>query len=267
MIHRGPLFLRGFDDDARAFLAEEMRKKGIALRFEEAVERIEEDGRRRRVFCRSGASLDCDCVLYATGRAAASRDLGLEALGVARRPDGAIVVDEDWRTNVPHIFAISDVTDRLNLTPVAIAEGHALADRLFNPSGRAVGYENVPSTVFGAPNLGTVGLTEAAARARHGAVDVYRSTFRPMKHTLSGRDEQSLMKLVVERASQRVVGLHVVGPEAGEIVQGFAVAINMGATKRDFDATIGIHPTAAEELVTLRTPASGAWQAPKAAAS
>jgi glutathione reductase (NADPH) len=267
MIHRGPLFLRGFDDDARAFLAEEMRKKGIALRFEEAVERIEEDGRRRRVFTRSGASLDCDCVLYATGRAAASRDLGLEALGVARRPDGAIVVDEDWRTNVPHIFAIGDVTDRLNLTPVAIAEGHALADRLFNPSGRAVGYENVPSTVFGAPNLGTVGLTEAAARARHGAVDVYRSTFRPMKHTLSGRDEQSLMKLVVERASQRVVGLHVVGPEAGEIVQGFAVAINMGATKRDFDATIGIHPTAAEELVTLRTPASGAWQAPKAAAS
>ncbi len=265
LIYRGPLFLRGFDDDARAFLAEEMRKKGIDLRFNEDVARIEDAGARRRVFLKSGGALDCDAIMYATGRAAASRDLGLEKLGVARRPDNAIVVDENWRTNVENIYAIGDVTDRINLTPVAIAEGHALADRLFNPSGRAVRYENVPATVFSQPNLGTVGLSETKARAKFGAVDIYRSTFRPMKHTLSGRNEQSMMKLVVERAGQRVVGLHIVGPDAGEIVQGFAVAIKMGATKSDFDATIGIHPTAAEEFVTMRTPASGPWQMPKAA--
>jgi glutathione reductase (NADPH) len=261
-IYRKDLFLRGFDGDCRAFLAEEMRKKGIDLRFRADIAGIARSGGGFAALLEDGQTMLCDAVMFATGRAPLTRNLGLEAAGVALDGKGAVVVDEGWRTSVPNIYAIGDATDRLNLTPVAIAEGHALADALFNPSGRGVSYENVPTCVFSQPNLGTVGLTEEEAAKRHGAVDIYRSTFRPMKHTLSGRDEQTMMKLVVERAGQRVVGLHVVGPEAGEIVQGFAVAIKMGATKKDFDATIGIHPTAAEELVTMRTKASGPWQAP-----
>ncbi|MCW5774069.1 MAG: glutathione-disulfide reductase [Rhodospirillaceae bacterium] len=261
-IYRGDLFMRGFDDDCRAFLAEEMRKKGIDLRFRADITGIERGPHGLHALLMDGHVVHCDTVLFATGRAPLTRDIGLEPLGVATNGVGAIVVDENWRTSVPHIYAIGDVTDRLNLTPVAIAEGHALADALFNPSGRKVGYDNVPTTVFSHPNLGTVGLTESQARQRYGEVEIYRSTFRPMKHTLSGRNEQSMMKLIVDKASRKVVGLHIVGPDAGEIVQGFAVAIKMGATKQDFDSTIGIHPTAAEELVTLRTPTTGAWQAP-----
>jgi len=262
-IYRGDLFLRGFDGDCRAFLAEEMRKKGVDLRFGADVAAIERAGKALRATLKDGTALEIDCVMFATGRTPSSRKIGLEALGVAMQKGGAIAVDEHWRTNVPNIYAIGDVTDRLNLTPVAIAEGHALADALFNPSGRSVGYENVPTTVFSQPNLGTVGLTEEDARKRLGALDIYRATFRAMKHTMSGRDEQTMMKLVVEKSSQKVVGLHMVGPDAGEIVQGFAVAIKMGATKKDFDCTIGIHPTAAEELVTMRIPASGPWLAPR----
>lgn len=261
-IYRGDRFLRGFDGDCRAFLAEEMRKKGVDLRFRADIAGIEQTGDGLAAALKDGHTVHCDAVMFATGRAPLTRNLGLEAAGVALDGKGAIAVDAGWRTSVPNIFAIGDVTDRLNLTPVAIAEGHALADALFNPSGRSVSYENVPTCVFSQPNLGTVGLTEEDAAKRHGAVDIYRATFRPMKHTLSGRDEQTMMKLVVDRASQKVVGLHIVGPDAGEIVQGFAVAIKMGATKKDFDATIGIHPTAAEELVTMRTKASGPWQAP-----
>jgi len=261
-IYRGDRFLRGFDGDCRAFLAEEMRKKGVDLRFRADIAGIEQTGDGLAAVLKDGHAVHCDAVVFATGRAPLTRNLGLEAAGVALDGKGAITVDEGWRTSVPNIFAIGDVTDRLNLTPVAIAEGHALADALFNPSGRSVSYENVPTCVFSQPNLGTVGLAEEDAAKRHGAVDIYRATFRPMKHTLSGRDEQTMMKLVVDRASQKVVGLHIVGPDAGEIVQGFAVAIKMGATKKDFDATIGIHPTAAEELVTMRTKASGPWQAP-----
>jgi glutathione reductase (NADPH) len=191
--------------------------------------------------------------MHATGRAPATKGIGLEEVGVKLRHH-AIVVDEHWRSSVDNIYALGDVTNRVNLTPVAIAEGHALADRLFNPSGRSVSYENIPSTVFSQPNLGTVGLTEAQARAKHRTLDIYRSTFTPMKHTLSGRQEKSLMKLVVDRVSQKVLGVHMVGPDAGEIIQGFAVALQMGATKADLDRTIGIHPTAAEEFVTMRTP-------------
>ena len=193
--------------------------------------------------------------MYATGRVPNTGGLELDAAGVATGSSGAVRVDADWRTNVDNIYAIGDVTDRIQLTPVAIQEGHALADALFNPSGKTVGYEFVPSAVFSQPEIGTVGYTEGEARARFGALDIYRSSFKPMKHTLSGRDERGLMKLVVVRETQRVVGLHIVGPSAGEMTQGFAVAINMGATKQDFDATIGIHPTAAEELVTMREPA------------
>jgi glutathione reductase (NADPH) len=166
---------------------------------------------------------------------------------------GAVVVDKAFRSSVENIYAVGDVSNRLNLTPVAIAEGHALADALFGPGGRTVSYENVPTAVFSIPPIATVGCTEAEARERHGAVDIYRSKFRPMRHTLSGRDEPTMMKLVVARATQRVVGAHMVGLDAPEIIQGIAIAVNCGATKQDFDRTIGIHPTAAEEFVTMRT--------------
>jgi glutathione reductase (NADPH) len=253
-LYRGPMFLRGFDDDCRAHLADEMRKKRIDLRFNTEVAHIDRHGDHLVIGLRDGTALDADLVLYATGRAPATAGIGLEEVGVKLDAGGAVIVDENWRTSVDNIYAVGDVTDRLNLTPVAIAEGHAVADMLFNPSGRTVSYENVPSTVFSQPSLGTVGLTEAHARVKLGAVDIYRSVFTPMKHTLSGRNEKTLMKLVVERATQKVVGVHMVGPDAGEIIQGFAVAVRMGATKADFDRTIGIHPTAAEEFVTMRNP-------------
>jgi len=254
-LYRGPLFLRGFDNDCREFLAEEMLKKGIDLRFNSVVECITEEPDGHYVLdLHGGETLDCDLVMYATGRHPLTKGLGLEKAGVETDERGAIVIDENWQTSAPNIYAIGDVTDRIQLTPVAIAEGHALADRLYNKTNRAVSYDNIASTVFSQPNLGTVGLTEAEARAEYGAVDIYKSAFMPMKHTISGRDERSLMKLIVDRKSDRVVGLHMVGPEAGEIVQGFAVAIKAGATKAMFDATIGIHPTAAEEFVTMRTP-------------
>ncbi|MCZ6606883.1 MAG: glutathione-disulfide reductase [Alphaproteobacteria bacterium] len=255
-LYRGPLFLRGFDDDVRQALAREMGKKGIDVRFDSSVESIErrdtDDGPRFTVTLADGGAIEAGLVMYATGRRPNTEGFGLEDAGVALNEKGAIVVDEDWRTSVPNIHAIGDVTDRINLTPVAVAEGQALADLLFNPSGRSVGYDGVPSAVFSQPPVGTVGLTEAEARARYGAVDVYRSTFRPLKHTLSGRDEQAMMKLVVDSRSDRVLGVHMVGPEAGEIIQGIAVALKCGATKAHFDATIGIHPTTAEEFVLMR---------------
>ena len=255
-LYRGPLFLRGFDDDVRRALAREMGKKGIDVRFDSSVESIErrdtDDGPRFTVTLADGGAIEAGLVMYATGRRPNTEGFGLEDAGVALNEKGAIVVDEDWRTSVPNIHAIGDVTDRINLTPVAVAEGQAVADLLFNPSGRTVGYDGVPSAVFSQPPVGTVGLTEAEARARYGAVDVYRSTFRPLKHTLSGRDEQAMMKLVVDSRSDRVLGVHMVGPEAGEIIQGIAVALKCGATKAQFDATIGIHPTTAEEFVLMR---------------
>ncbi len=254
-LYRGERFLRGFDDDVREFLADEMVKKGVDLRFNADVRRVtrQPDGAFIAEL-NDGGALETDLVMYATGRVPNTGGLGLAAAGVATGRAGAVTVDAGWQTGVDNVYAIGDVTDRIQLTPVAIQEGHALADALFNPSGKTVGYEFVPSAVFSQPEIGTVGYTEADARAKFGALDIYRSTFRPMKHTLSGRDERGLMKLVVVRGTQRVVGLHVVGPGAGEMTQGFAVAIVMGATKQDFDATIGIHPTAAEELVTMREP-------------
>ena len=255
-LYRGPLFLRGFDDDVRRTLAREMGKRGIDLRFDSVVESIERrdtgDGPRFTVTLADGGAIEAGLVMYATGRRPNTEGLGLEDAGVAVNEKGAIVVDKEWRTSAPNIHAIGDVTDRINLTPVAVAEGQALADLLFNPSGRSVGYDGVPSAVFSQPPVGTVGLTEAEARARHGAVDVYRSTFRPLKHTLSGRDEQAMMKLIVDSRSDRVLGVHMVGPDAGEIIQGIAVALKCGATKAQFDATIGIHPTTAEEFVLMR---------------
>ena len=254
-LYRGPLFLRGFDDDVRHTLAREMGKKGIDLRFDSLVESIERRdtgaGPRFTVTLADGGAIEAGLVMYATGRRPNTEGLGLEDAGVALNENGAIVVDKEWRTSASNIHAIGDVTDRINLTPVAVAEGQAVADLLFNPSGRTVGYDGVPSAVFSQPPVGTVGLTEAEARARYGAVDVYRSTFRPLKHTLSGRDEQAMMKLIVDSRSDRVVGVHMVGPDAGEIIQGIAVALKCGATKAQFDATIGIHPTTAEEFVLM----------------
>jgi glutathione reductase (NADPH) len=251
-LYRGPLFLRGFDDDIRAFVAQEMRKKGIDLRLECDAKSIEKRNGAYVVALSNGEKLETDLVMYATGRHPNTANLGLDAAGVKLDGKGAVVIDGEWRSSVPHIFAIGDVTDRINLTPIAIAEGHAVADLLFAPSGRAVDYADVPTAVFSQPPLGTVGMTEAKAREKYGAVDVYVADFRPMKHTLSGSDERVMMKMIVEPESDRVLGVHMVGMDAGEIIQGIAVAIKAGATKAQFDATIAIHPTTAEELVLMR---------------
>jgi len=253
-LYRGPLFLRGFDEDVRQTLAAEMRKRGVDLRFDARVARIERRGSVRVVVLEDGSELEADVVLYATGRRPLTADLGLHEAGVETNRKGAIVVDEYSRTSVPNIWAIGDVTDRIQLTPVAIHEAMALAKTLFGGTPTAPDHQDVASAVFSQPPLAMVGLTEAQARERHGEVLVFRSTFRALKHTLTGRDEQTMMKLVVDRASDRVVGAHMVGPDAGEIIQGVAIAVKMKATKADFDATIGIHPTAAEEFVTLREP-------------
>lgn len=252
LIHRGEIFLRGFDDDLRKSLADEMGKRGIELRFGVCLEKIERNRNGLTVTLNDGAKLDTDLVMIATGRMPNTGNLGLERARVAVGEYGAIIVDRYSRSTVDNIYAVGDVTNRRNLTPVAIAEGRAVADTLFSGRPTAVDYENVPSAVFSQPPIGTVGLTEAEARSRFGTVDIYKSSFRPLKHTLSGRDERAFMKLVVEPKSDRVVGVHMVGPEAGEIIQGFAVALKCGATKAQFDSTIGIHPSAAEEFVTMR---------------
>lgn len=254
LLHRGSLFLRGFDQEAREFLAEEMRKKGVQLHFNTAVKKIERVKGSYRAVLSDGGYLEGDLILFATGRRPNTRGIGLEALGVKLSAEGAIQVDENYCSSVPSIYAIGDVTHRLNLTPVAIAEAMALVDHLYGAGNRKVDYENIPSTVFSLPNLGTVGLAEEAARERYGAIDVYRSTFTPLKETLTGSQEKTLLKLIVEPNAGRVVGAHMVGSEAGEIIQAIAVALKAGATKATFDATLAIHPTVAEGFVTLREP-------------
>jgi glutathione reductase (NADPH) len=255
-LYRGPLFLRGFDGDVRRHLADQVLERGIDLRFDVNVTALErgEGGRGVRASLTDGSFLEADLILFATGRHPNVAGLGLEAVGVEMAADGSIRVDPYSRTSVPSIWAIGDVTNRINLTPVAIHEGVCLSETLFGAGPRSPDHENVPAAVFSQPPVGTVGLTEEEARARFDAVDVYRSTFRALKQTLTGGGERTMMKLVVDRETDRVLGLHMVGPDAGEIVQGFAVAIKAGAKKADFDATIGIHPTAAEEFVTMRTP-------------
>jgi glutathione reductase (NADPH) len=257
-LYRGPLFLRGFDDDAREFLAEEMMKKGVKLGFNAVVRAVTKkrvrDGHVYLVDLAGDTTIEADLVMYATGRRPITTGFGLQEVGVELTDSGAVAINDRWQSSVENIFAVGDVTDRIRLTPVAIAEGQALAESLFAPGKAGVDYNGIPSCVFSQPQLGTVGLTESEARERFGAVDIYKSSFRPLKHTLSGRDERALMKLVVERDSDRVVGIHMVGPEAGEIIQGLAVAMKAGATKAHFDATIGIHPTSAEEFVTMREP-------------
>ena len=261
-LYRGAQILRGFDVDISNFVADEMRKKGVALHTRSDVERIERlndgGGGRLRVTLQNGDMHLADQVLYATGRAPNTAGLGLAELGVKLAPNGAVRVDAHYATNVPSIHAVGDVIDRIHLTPVALAEAMALVDRLFgarpDANARAVDYDLIPTAVFTHPSVGTVGLSEADARARFGEVRVFRSEFKALRHTLSGSTERTLMKLVVDAASDRVVGLHMVGADAGETIQGFAVALKAGATKAVFDATIGIHPTAAEEFVTMREP-------------
>jgi len=254
IVYRGPLFLRGFDNDLRATLAGEMVKRGVELRFNTEVCRLESTGDAKvRISGASGETIKADLALWATGRVPNTGDLGLEALGVEQGNNQQIVVDEFSESSVPGLFAIGDCTDRVALTPVAIAEAMALVETLTgNPT--AMTYDAIPSAVFSQPPIGTVGLTEAEARARFSNVAVYRSSFKPMLHTLSGRDEHTMMKLVVDNETGLVLGVHMVGPEAGEIIQGFAVALKCRATKEQLDATVGIHPTAAEEFVTMREP-------------
>jgi glutathione reductase (NADPH) len=255
LCYRGEKLLRGFDEDIREFAAQEMRKKGISLRSNTQIRSVEKTGSGLLAHADNGEPIPADLILYATGRRPNSAGLGLEALGVELDAKGAIQVDENYRTNIPSIYALGDVTGRFNLTPVAIAEAAALINSLYTGKRTPVDYDHIPTAVFSLPSIGTVGLTEQTARERYDDVVIYKSVFTPMKHSLSGLGEKTLMKLVVRRSTDRVLGIHMVGAEAGEIIQGMAVALRAGATKAVFDSTIGIHPTAAEEFVTMRTPA------------
>jgi glutathione reductase (NADPH) len=255
-LYRGDMFLRGFDQDLRSHLAAEMLKQGIDLRFNANIASLEKTADGIGATLEDGSTLEADVVMYATGRAPNTRNIGLEELGVEIKKDGSIVVDDQFKTSVDNIYALGDVIDRFQLTPVAIAEAMVLSGNLFNGQNLSTDYANIPTAVFSHPNIGTVGLSEEQAREEYADIDVYKSDFKPMLHTLSGRDERTLMKLIVDKASDRVVGCHMVGPDAGEIIQGMGVALKAGATKAQFDATVGIHPTAAEEFVTMREPVS-----------
>lgn len=256
-VYRSEQILRGFDDELRHFLAQEVVKAGVDLVLNADVVAIHAQADGLHVELAHQDQRVVDAVLYATGRVPNVAGLGLEAVGIAQGGQGSIVVNDRFQTTVPHIYAVGDVISRVQLTPVALAEAMVVVDQLFGAetgkTQRQMVYDNIPTAVFTHPNVATVGLSEAQARARYGQIRLFRSEFRALKHTLSGSSERTLMKLIVDAASDRVVGLHMVGAEAGEIVQGFAVAMQAGATKAQFDATIGIHPTAAEEFVTLRT--------------
>ncbi len=249
---RGDRILRGFDDDVRSHLTAEMEKHGIEFAAETRLQHIAQGKTGLHLTTDRGGSLEVDCVLLAVGRVPNTRELGLQKLGVMMAANGAIVVDEQSRTSVDSIYAVGDVTGRIALTPVALAEGHAFADSLFGGRPRVADHRCVPSAVFSLPNVAVVGLTEEEAIRSHEEVTIYRSNFRPLKQTLAAGPGRTMMKLVVDARSDKVLGCHMVGEHAGEIIQGFAVALKMGATKADLDATIGIHPTAAEEFVTMR---------------
>lgn len=255
LVYRGELFLRGFDNEVREFVREEMIKKGTQLHFGTNIERIDKGEGGLAVTLTNGEVLEVDTVLAATGRRPNLAGLGLEALDLARNADGSLAVNERYETSEPSILALGDVTGGPELTPVALAEAMQLVQSHYGDSQPTpLAYDKTATAVFCHPNIGTVGLSEEAARERCGAIRVYRTDFRPLKHTLSGSQERCLMKLVVDEASDIVVGAHMVGEEAGEVIQGIAIAVRAGLTKADFDATVGIHPTGAEEFVTLRTP-------------
>jgi glutathione reductase (NADPH) len=255
VVYRGDNILRGFDEDVRIHVRAEMERRGITIITGCTVSKIDKHGKEFTTHLSSGSSVASDLVMFAIGRHPNVANLGLENAGVAINPgNGGIAVDGWSKTSVPNIYAIGDVTHRVNLTPVAIREGHAFADTVFGKRPVQVDHTNIPSAVFSQPEVGTVGLTEAEARAQFSHVDIYKTDFRPIKSTMSGRDTRILMKLVVDGSTDRVVGCHIVGDTAAEIVQGVAIAVKMKATKADFDATFALHPTAAEELVTMRTP-------------
>jgi len=252
LVFRQEMPLRGFDEDLRAALVEALEVDGIALHPSASIAEVTASAAAKRVTLTDGSVLDADLVFAAVGRTPLTDGLGLDEAGVKLDGFGAVAVDGEGRTSQPHIYAIGDVTDRMNLTPVAIAEGHALACRLFSAERRSWELTRVPTAVFSSPPIGTVGLSEHEAAVR-GPADIYLTRFTPMRHTLAGRNQRSMMKLVVDQQSQRILGAHMIGDDAAEIMQGIAVALNCGATKADFDRTVGIHPTSAEEFVTLRT--------------
>jgi glutathione reductase (NADPH) len=254
LVYRGEQILRGFDNDVRDHLATEMGKRGIKIVCKQTVDAIEKVDHGLDVELSDRESFMADCVMFATGRKPNVQGLGLEKAGVTLAK-GAIAVDEFSRTSAPNIYAIGDVTDRINLTPVAIREGHAFADTVFGGKPVKVDHTDVPTAVFSEPEVGVIGLTEAQAAERYPRVDVYKTSFRPMKATLSGRDTRSFFKLIVDAASDRVLGCHIVGPDAGEMIQLVGIAVKMNATKADFDTVMAVHPTASEELVTLRAKA------------
>jgi glutathione reductase (NADPH) len=257
VVYRGDNILRGFDGDVRTHLRSEMEKEGITVLTGCNVTAVDKHGEEFTSHLSNGSSIASDQVMFAIGRHPNVKNLGLEKAGVALNPaNGGIMVDHFSQTSADNIYAIGDVTHRVNLTPVAIREGHAFADTVFGKRTVEVDHADIPTAVFSQPEVGTVGLTEEEARARFSHVDIYKATFRPMKATLSGRDTRMLMKLVVDGESDRVLGCHIVGDGAAEIVQAVAIAVKMKATKADFDATIALHPTAAEELVTMRTPSA-----------
>jgi glutathione reductase (NADPH) len=257
LVYRGDNVLRGFDEDVRAHVRSEMEKNGITILTGCTVGKIDKHGKEFTSHLSNGSSVASDQVMFAIGRHPNIGGLGLEKAGVALNPaNGGIAVDHFSRTSVPNIYAIGDVTHRINLTPVAIREGHAFADTVFGKRTVEVDHADIPTAVFSQPEVGTVGLTETQARAQFSHVDIYKATFRPMKATMSGRDTRMLMKLVVDASSDRVVGCHIVGDGAAEMAQLLGIAVKMKATKADFDATMALHPTAAEELVTMRTPSA-----------
>ena len=258
LIYRGPLFLRGFDDDLREHLATEMRAQGINIVFDDNIKRITANDGGKDVTLESGKSFETGEVIAAIGRTAKTEKLGLAKAGVNTNKDGSIPVNKTYQTNIPHIYAVGDVSSMYQLTPVAIKEGHFLADDLFGPEGTAktVQYENVATAVFSHPPIGPVGMRDADERPAGHDITIFKTSFRSMKHTLPGREEKTLMKLVVDKASDKVLGVHMIGLDAPEIIQAMAIALNAGATKAIFDRTMPVHPTSCEEFVTMRTPFS-----------
>lgn len=257
VIYRGENILRGFDDDVRKHVRGEMEKSGITVLTGCVVTKVDKHGDAFTTHLSSGSSIASDQVMFAIGRHPNVKGLGLEKVGVALNPvNGGVAVDGFAQTSVPHIYAVGDVTHRLNLTPVAIREGHAFADTVFGKRPTRVDHADIPTAVFTQPQVGTVGLTEAEARAQYTHVDIYKADFRSLKSTLSGSESRIMMKLIVDASTDRILGCHIVGPEAGELIQVVGIAVKMKATKADFDATLAVHPTAAEELVTLRTPSA-----------
>ncbi|WP_169545439.1 glutathione-disulfide reductase [Sneathiella aquimaris] len=256
-LYRGEQILRGFDHHVQAMVAQEITKKGVDLRTHANPAKIEKTADGLAITLEDGSVIEADAIMYATGRRPNTEGLGLEAVGVETSLNGAVVVDAFSKTTVDSIYAVGDVTDRIALTPVAIHEGMAFAETVFGGKPRAFDHSNVPSAVFSQPPVGSVGLTELEARLQFGEVDIYKSEFRPMKQTLTQGSERAMVKLIVDRATDRVLGVHIVGADAGEIIQGIGIAVKCGATKEQFDATVGVHPTLAEEIVTMREKYTG----------